>query len=271
MRRIRVLLMSVMAMFSIVAVAQDEILRSAEEMPQFPGGEAALMKCISQNFIYSDDECWSGHIVVQCVITETGNIGDIKVVRSITPALDTAAINAVRKLPAFTPARQNGKNVAVWYTIPINVRFRSPSEPESLKPIEPPKSKKQIIKEDYANGILEFIDSLGIHHIEEMPKFPKGEAALMHHIMTRLQYPTMARESMIEGKVMVQFIVSDTGEVGEPKVVKSAHPLLDAEALRVCRTLPKFIPGKRDGKPIEATFTVPVIFKLRQPKLEDFH
>ena len=60
MRRIRVLLMSVMAIFSIVAVAQDEILRSAEEMPQFPGGEAALMKCISQNFIYSDDECWSG-------------------------------------------------------------------------------------------------------------------------------------------------------------------------------------------------------------------
>ena len=54
-------------------------------------------------------------------------------------------------------------------------------------------------------------------------------------------------------------------------VVKSAHPLLDAEALRVCRTLPKFTPGKRDGKPIEATFTVPVIFKLRQPKLEDFH
>ena len=269
MRLIRVLLMSVMAMFSIVAVAQDEILRSAEEMPQFPGGEAALMKYISQHLEFPPEYEFEGNFktIVQFVVTQTGEVGETKVARSSNPLIDSIVVYTVKQLPRFIPARQNGTPVSVWYTLPVTVKFQ-----EKPAPIEPPKSKKQIIKEDYANGIIEFIDSLGIHHIEEMPKFPKGEAALMHHIMTRLQYPTMARESMIEGKVMVQFIVSETGEVGEPKVVKSAHPLLDAEALRVCRTLPKFTPGKRDGKPIEATITVPVNFKLRQPKLEEsFH
>ena len=143
MRLIRVLLMSVMAMLSIVAVAQDEILRSAEEMPQFPGGEAALMKYISQHLEFPPEYEFEGNFktIVQFVITQTGEVGETKVARSSNPLIDSIVINTVKQLPRFTPARQNGTPVSVWYTLPVTVKFQ-----EKTAPTEPPKSKKQIIK-----------------------------------------------------------------------------------------------------------------------------
>ena len=97
---------------------------------------------------------------------------------------------------------------------------------------------------------------------DKMPVFPGGEAALMMHIRDNISYPPTAEEKNIQGKVVVQFVVDTTGQVGEVKVARSVDPDLDREAVRVVKTLPPFTPGTRLGKPVNVWFTLPVNFKL---------
>lgn len=98
--------------------------------------------------------------------------------------------------------------------------------------------------------------------VDRMPLFPGGEAALMMFVRDNISYPSIAEEKNIQGKVIVQFVVDTTGQVGEVKVVRSVDPDLDREAVRVVKTLPPFTPGSRLGKPVNVWFTLPVNFKL---------
>lgn len=97
---------------------------------------------------------------------------------------------------------------------------------------------------------------------EQMPQFPGGEAALMKYIQTHIQYPLMAKKNHIQGRVIVQFVVDKTGKIGEVKVVRSVDKDLDKEAVRICKSLPKFIPGRQNGQPVAVWYTLPVTFKL---------
>ena len=99
--------------------------------------------------------------------------------------------------------------------------------------------------------------------VEQMPQFPGGDAALMKYLHSHLQYPTMAQENGIQGKVIVQFVVTKTGSIGEVKVVRSVDKDLDREAIRVCKSLPKFTPGRQNGQAVSVWYTLPVQFKLQ--------
>ena len=74
--------------------------------------------------------------------------------------------------------------------------------------------------------------------VEQMPRFSGGEAALMKYLQAHINYPPKAAEHDIEGRVIVQFVVKKDGRIGEVKVVRSVNPELDAEAVRICRSLP---------------------------------
>ena len=99
--------------------------------------------------------------------------------------------------------------------------------------------------------------------VEQMPTFPGGEAALMKFLREHIVYPTVAAENNIQGKVIVQFVVTKTGKVGEVKVVRSVDRDLDKEAVRVCKTLPNFTPGRMNGQAVNVWYTLPVQFKLQ--------
>ncbi len=98
--------------------------------------------------------------------------------------------------------------------------------------------------------------------IEEMPEFPGGEEAMLAWIGGNIKYPAEAVKEKISGLVMVSFTVSSTGKVENVKAVRSVTPSLDAEAVRVIKSMPDWKPGKQNGKPIDVEFTVPVQFKL---------
>lgn len=100
-------------------------------------------------------------------------------------------------------------------------------------------------------------------HVEQMPKFPGGDAELYKFISNNLNYPAMAIENNVQGKVVVQFVVTKDGSIGNVKVVRSVDRDLDNEAIRVCKKLPKFIPGKQNGQPVNVWYTLPVTFKLQ--------
>ena len=99
--------------------------------------------------------------------------------------------------------------------------------------------------------------------VEQMPQFPGGEAELMKYLSKNIKYPTMAMENNIQGRVVVQFVVTKTGSIGEVKVVRSVDRDLDREAIRVCKSLPKFTPGKMNGQAVNVWYTLPVNFKLQ--------
>lgn len=101
---------------------------------------------------------------------------------------------------------------------------------------------------------------------QEMPRFPGGEAELMKYVGMNIKYPQEAMKAGKEGRVVVKFVVSADGKVTDPQIVRSVDKQLDDEALRVISSLPDFIPGKIDGKPVSVWYTMPVSFKLSKDK-----
>ena len=99
--------------------------------------------------------------------------------------------------------------------------------------------------------------------VEQMPQFPGGDRELLSFIAKNLRYPTIAQENGIQGKVFVRFVVSATGDVKDVKVMRSLDPYCDKEAIRVIQSLPKWIPGKQNGRNVPVYYTVPITFKLQ--------
>jgi periplasmic protein TonB len=99
--------------------------------------------------------------------------------------------------------------------------------------------------------------------VEEMPMFPGGEVELLKYIMEHTQYPEVAKENNIQGKVIVRFCVTSKGGVDKVEILKSVDPELDKEAIRVVKTLPAFKPGKQGGKPVPVWYMVPINFTLK--------
>lgn len=116
--------------------------------------------------------------------------------------------------------------------------------------------KVQRKKTDANDGII-------YRSVEQMPRFPGGEAALMKYINSHINYPTAAAMNKIEGNVVVQFVVKKDGSIGEVKVVRSVEKNLDREAVRVIKSLPKFTPGRQNGEAVNVWYTLPVPFKLK--------
>ena len=106
--------------------------------------------------------------------------------------------------------------------------------------------------------------------VEQMPQFPGGEAELMKYINSHKQYPAFAAMSGAHGSVIVQFVVDKTGRVGEVKVVRSVDKDLDREAVRVCKSLPKFAPGRQNGQAVSVWYTLPVTFE-QQTRGNHYH
>tara|TARA_B100001758_G_scaffold62460_1_gene52000 strand:- start:28442 stop:29095 length:654 start_codon:yes stop_codon:yes gene_type:complete len=98
--------------------------------------------------------------------------------------------------------------------------------------------------------------------VENMPEFPGGDLGLMKYIQKNVKYPAIAKEYNITGKVYVSFIVDKTGSVTNVKVVRGVDKNLDAEAVRVVKSLPKYKPGKQRGKAVRVMFTIPINFTL---------
>lgn len=101
---------------------------------------------------------------------------------------------------------------------------------------------------------------------EQMPMFPGGETALLKYLQENIKYPPKAIKDSIQGRVVVQFLIDPSGCVGEVNVVRSVSEDLDAEAVRVVKTLPKFIPGRMYGKAVSSLYTLPVTFKLQDKR-----
>ena len=102
--------------------------------------------------------------------------------------------------------------------------------------------------------------------VDEMPSFPGGLEELYKWIDNNVQYPAVARENGIEGRVILKFIVEKDGSLSDSTVIHSVHPMVDREALRLVGQMPKWNPGKRAGIPVRVRYCLPIKFKLGESK-----
>jgi protein TonB len=98
--------------------------------------------------------------------------------------------------------------------------------------------------------------------VESMPGFPGGDEARIKYLNENINYPQMARESGIQGRVFVTFVVERDGSVTDVRVLRGIGGGCDEEAVRVIKNMPKWNPGKQRGKPVRVQFNMPILFKL---------
>ena len=99
--------------------------------------------------------------------------------------------------------------------------------------------------------------------VEQMPSFPGGQSALLQYLSSNIKYPVVAEENGVQGRVIVTFVVERDGSITDVRVIKSVDPSLDKEAVRVVKSMPKWIPGKQNGSAVRVKYTVPVTFRLQ--------
>jgi periplasmic protein TonB len=98
--------------------------------------------------------------------------------------------------------------------------------------------------------------------VDKQAEFSGGTAELMIYLRDNIKYPVSAREKGIQGRVITKFIVNEEGNIEDIKIIKSIHPLLDAESIRVIQNMPQWTPGKINNIPVKSYFTLPCSFKL---------
>ena len=117
-------------------------------------------------------------------------------------------------------------------------------------------------REVMVTGYAQFTDNKVYESAEVMPEFPGGEVELLKFVAKSIKYPTEAQRRGAQGRVIVKFVVETNGSISNIHVVKGIDPLLDAEAIRVCTTMPTWAPARQEGKAVRCYYTIPVTFRL---------
>ena len=107
--------------------AEEQVFDVVEQMPQFPGGDAALFEYLSTHIKYpaiAEENGVQGRVIVTFVVERDGSITDVKVVKSVDPSLDKEAARVVQGMPKWIPGKQNGAAVRVKYTVPVTFRLQ---------------------------------------------------------------------------------------------------------------------------------------------------
>jgi TonB family protein len=168
--------------------------------------------------------------------------------------MDEAEIQFKNYIQIANPCEFCNKSKLYLDTISQKATFEANEIRENSSNIEVVEEKV----EEEENGDTIF----GTYAIEEQPIFPGGDTALMNYVARNTKYPAESIKNGEEGRIYVRFIINKNGEIERPVVLRGVSPLLDEEALRVVKSLPKWIPGKHKGKPVDVWFIIPVKFKL---------
>ena len=217
----------------------EQVFTVVEKMPSFPGGDAELLNYIATNIKYpkeSQDNGEQGRVICSFIVGRDGSVNNPEVLRGVTPLLNEEAVRVINTMPRWNPGMQRGKAVAVKYTVPITFRLKSPVE----------EAKEETLTV-----------------VDVMPQYPGGDRELLKFIAQSIKYPTDAQEAEVQGRVICSFVVDKKGNIVEPKIIRGIDPSLDAEALRVIGMMPRWTPGRQDGKAVRVLYTVPITFRLQ--------
>lgn len=247
----------------------NPIFEVVEHMPEFTGGGMpALMEYLSKNIKYPEaamKKGIQGRGIVQFVVEKDGSITNVKILRGVDPELDKEAVRVVSAMPKWKPGTQRGEAVRVRFTVPVMFRLTEDKIPVKYTPIE--NKINELVVVGYApEGTTVPEEGTIFEVVEQMPEYPGGMPAMMEFISKNIKYPAAAQQAKIQGRVTIQFIVNTEGNIINPRVLRSADPLLDAEAIRLTTIMPKWKPGMQRGQAVNVKYTVPIMFRLQEPE-----
>ncbi len=197
------------------------------EPAEFPGQDSVLYNYLSENIKQKlGTQIDSESLSVFFEITKEGKIGKKKIFNSFNSHVDSIICEVISTLPDFIPGKVNGNIADTWFYLPF----------------------------DFGNETYIYV--------KHMPEFPGGVIALKKFIAYNVKYPPEARNNGIQGTVFLRFEVTKFGTIGKVEIQKGVHPLLDKEAIKVIKSLPKFTPGEQNGKKVNVWYSIPITFKL---------
>lgn len=226
---------------------QEKPFVQVEQLPQYPGGEQALMNYLSENVHYPEyasELGIQGRVILRFVITKTGDVSNVEIIRGLDPSCDAEAMRVVRLMPKWTPGRHNGRIVPVYFVLPIlyklseNEGKAAPKAVFILDGTEPDTIKGGIKTEQY-------------------PQFKGGQEAFDKFLQENL------KSQGVDGKVIVRFVVAVDGAISKPEVMKGLDVSSDKEALRVIQKMPNWEPGIYNQRKVPTFMTLPITFKAK--------
>ncbi len=243
----------------------SKVLTDVDVIPEYPGGSKDLGLFLDRNLVYPTEAMENGIrgcVVVKYLVQKDGSVGDVQVETSVHPLLDKEAVRVIKSIRTkFKPGTRGGEPVDVWCTMPIDFRLMGDYEasPASTDKSEVP-SNKEMKSGDQDKASLKKPEVV-FTPVEQKAEYPGGNRALQQFFATNIQIPAEAIEKGLSGRVVVQFKVKKDGCVGEVKIQKSVHPLLDNEAIRLVKSIPhKFKPGKMNGASVNMWYTTGINF-----------
>jgi TonB family protein len=230
----------------VIKPGANEVFTFVQHPPTYKGGEDSLARYLSRNIRYpraAQENGIKGTVFVQFVVDRDGTIRDPKTVGAkLGGGLEEEAIRVVKAMPKWTPGRQDKKNVAVQFNLPI--RYTLQEDDIVIKP----SSKEEIFTS-----------------VEQPPTFPGGEEALAKYLSSSIRYPRAAQEKNTSGTVFIQYIINDDGTIRDVKTVGAPKGNgLEEEGIRVVKNMPRWNPGKQNGRAVTVQFNLPIRFVLQQ-------
>jgi protein TonB len=183
--------------------------------------------------------------------------------------MKTKLLKLLFKIFSFLADKTNGAKMFVkpklWLgTLILGIGVTACTNSAAQKPVA---AKKDTVNTQAANDTISKQkiqeEMVFCYVMEQMPVFSGGEAALMEFLKQNIHYPDSAHKKGIQGKVMVRFAIETDGSISEINVVRSIDPLLDAEAVRVIKLMPKWKTGMQNGEAVRCYFTMPISFRIK--------
>ena len=196
-----------------------------------------------------------GTVPVSFIVEKTGDISELKVEKPVAPSLDAEALRLIKSGPHWQPARHLGRVVRQRVTVPISFVL-SPGSQVVTRPAPATASAAPT-----APITLDPDAPLAV--APDVPTHPVGgNDVFFDWIQKNQQYPLLARQRKIQGRVMVEFMVQADGSLTDARVLRKMGSGLDEEALRLIKTAPKWAPATYKGRPLKQKMVLPVIFQL---------
>lgn len=200
-----------------------------------------------------------GTVPVRFVVEKTGVVSNVEVTKPVAPLLDAEALRLIKSGPRWTPAKNGGQVVRQRVTVPVSFVLSPPAAAVQL----PAKGGAPAPPPNAADIAASAHPDQPAVVAPDKPATPVGGTdAFFAWIEKNQQYPKLARQRKIQGKVPVEFVVQADGSLTDARVLKKMGSGLDEEALRLIRTAPKWEPATYQGKPLKQKLVLPVLFQL---------
>lgn len=208
----------------------QQLASSTIHTPKFLRGQTGIEDYLQKGGLQlaGDNDTNCATVVVSLIVNEDGSVMQPHVEQKSSDNFDEAQLIALcGKMPKWMPAYENGKPVVREATFTVRLK-------EKVYDV-----------------------------VEQMPSFPGGINAMMKYLSQNIKYPKTCQENGIQGRVIVSFVVERDGSLSNINIKKSVHPLLDKEAVRLVQSMPKWEPGRQNGKLYRVQYLIPVTFWLK--------